>query len=714
MAHINTHVTGSTSAATPALDTSFAPPSSEAVVSAPGTGTPPPATNSASRSRLMSQFVQNNEALVNLAGEEILAQNPPALRTLVEQAGLKHHIAVDTPSGRKSALDKLKSDPELAAKFKQLAELRLAYTDTRASLTKLRSDAEAKAKVNNPTLSGAALNTAVNGVLQQPDFKNRFDALKAKIAPWEGETNERADKLAKDGAEKTQYVNNVTGWLSNLKSLEQLNLQRYEKVMHKISILDIGPGDPYLRKESPPESIAHSNTLPRQGQEDLNGIVGNRGDINVFHAGMAINEAIGELMKKAAHDSGVDPETTIVKQALGKLAVALKLPVWQRSPNQLADAFKGFETLVDAIKHAVDTGKSKLPGVPVANLLEATSQLAEMRGGLGTTNAMRALIQSFQSGGYWFYRAKPDLGLPQGESAALVAKIFANDQLGDDGKPTRAPLKYSTAILGGSMLPGGQLRERTADGDRDAMHVAADPEKIPQEIDRTSEFLKLLKEPANAQVQRDWKALTTEQKKDEANWPDNIKLVAAEAQRRAEDGFAENAHYFNVRGKHRAGGDTCSTFLVRVNQTAKLQEAVMAEFEDFAARKRTETPGISGADIAKALIKEYGLPSGEEMNTPSKMPPKVQEICQRAMDANFKGLLDNKPEGVSPQSVEDNLRNSELYEFVGVLSIEADEVLNLEQNFDKRTGLPTSTRYPFEASGSSNPALHGATGNING
>ena len=82
---------------------------------------------------------------------------------------------------------------------------------------------------------------------------------------------------------KAAYVANINTWLAAKDTLSQIKRQRSDLRDRAITKMAMLPGDILLRKESPPQSLAHATTLKFQTKRYLNGIEPNNGDHNIFH-----------------------------------------------------------------------------------------------------------------------------------------------------------------------------------------------------------------------------------------------------------------------------------------------------------------------------------------------------------------------------------------------------------------------------------------------
>jgi hypothetical protein len=303
-------------------------------------------------------------------------------------------------------------------------------------------------------------------------------------------------------------------------------------------------------------------------------------------------------------------------------------------------------------------------------------QIVEARGGLGTTNALRVLEHAIQEGEYFIYRPDPlmaaavpgqaprpwlDSGDSVGAAAAVIGSMWANV----DETTGKKALQYSKALLGGSMSEHDMMIRMTEDAKRDAMNVAADPYDMLQQTDRES--VKAQHLAAN---------------------PGAAPLTDEQADRIAGERFSENLHYSAVRkpkpardennriipGKTvpdvRTGGETCSTFVIRMMQTAILQMAMQKEMLDTVGNLRAE--GRSAAEIARHLEK-FDPVDG-------KISPATEEVFSRAQGMHFTGLLGFKAEGVSPRTI-DAFGKAPGYKFMGTLGIEKKDVLRAEERF---------------------------------
>lgn len=642
-------------------------------------------------------------AQAKLAETKVLhaqGQKGTAVKSLVHRATqqvLQHKPDLAGPQLEK-AIQKILNDPktEIGAQFQGLVKVRSHYENISSRITKLKARVIKELPDDKKQLTGHALHQESTRVLTTPpamsstaaalaklklqaSVQEEFAKIKSEVAPSREEIENTWDAIVENdratngkitvseesiATNKAAYLKNVNNWLNDIDALQQIAQQKLERATSPITVMDMRPGDIFVRKEVPPQSMAHSTTLPKQmaGAAEHNGIEKNKGHTNCFHAGQWVNGSFPDLIRNAAHECGVrsDEMDTVV------------------------------EKFVKAIQEAVQTGKATTEILDI--LLKETDQIAEARGGLGTTNALRVLVHSLQSGEYTVYRpkemtftgvradGKDSLTAAYGDASSVIAEVWANVQ----PEINKTALKYSTAILGGSMLPGGALRERTAAGDQDAINLAANPEKMIQEIDMYSV------EPLNSMSTADFKKLPKERQD----------ALLSEARSNAAAEFSENQHYFDTREKDRKGGETCSTFVVRTAQTGTLQMAVQQHIFALAADLRNQ--GFNSQQISARIQADFSP------NPDGSMKPLTKAIFDQALDKHFKGLLDNKAEGVSPRTVEHFCKDESLFEFVGVLTMLPEDVLSKEQNFDLKTGLPKAPRFAFEQN-ATQPATSGST-----
>ena len=374
---------------------------------------------------------------------------------------------------------------------------------------------------------------------------------------------------------KDTYMKQVSAWLNAPDTLRQIARQHYELRHHPLTKSNMLPGDILLRKETPPQSIAHATTLQFQSKPNLNGIEPNHGDHNIFH----VAQWIGDVS-----DARMDP------------------------------------------------------------FLE----IAEARGGLGTTNAMRVLAHSIQAGQYWVYRANPEYGLPK-DACALIANRFA----GNADAGSRGPLlgkvasvtaeefavnkeRYSKTILSTSFRTGAAFSELTESRKEDAIRLAADPSQMPH-TGWTSDSDRFFE----------------------------VRTQENEA-KKAVEGYVPKSVI-------REGGDTCSSFVVRTNQTAALQIAAAAEAERVLGFGHEDA---NPSEPARSRLRDAIRPTQEgEVN--EGMKKMLTETL-----TNIGGLLANNAEGLAPKTVEHFCRDKRDFKFVGVLTVAPDDVLREEMRFD--------------------------------
>ena len=421
-----------------------------------------------------------------------------------------------------------------------------------------------------PTISQDEVNAAWNKIVADDIEMGRRTNTKSMSQNQKLESSE------------AQYRTSVNAWLDNPTTEAQLVQQKQEIRDRPIDKSKMLPGDLLLRKEAPPQSLAHALTLPFHLKQNLNGIAQNNGDHNVFHVAQ-----------------------------------------WIGNKND----------------RTVDT----------------KIEIAEARGGLGTTNALRVLAQSIQAGQYWVYRAKPDYGLPPaardeiigrrreeaarfgtnavppmiGEASSVIAEMFA-----DKKEP------YSKSMLSSSMRADGEFVEPTPYSREDAFKLAAAPTSMSH-VGETSE---------------------------------NVHYHEVKTR--------ENAERHEKRSVKREGGDTCSTFVARTAQTAALQIAAAYYMEQFDKKIKETHPALDN-DAVRALLRE-----AVHFSDDGQMNDNVRETFDQAFDG-FTGLIAKNPEGLAPKTIEHFCREDDNFEFVGVLTIGAADVLEKEMCFDEK-GNPIS------------------------
>lgn len=270
-------------------------------------------------------------------------------------------------------------------------------------------------------------------------------------------------------------------------------------------------------------------------------------------------------------------------------------------------------------------------------------EIAEARGGLGTTNTMRVVAQSIQTGQYSVYRARPEYGLSKearklllerfaqeassapavlllGKASSVVAEIFA-EKVGP----------YSKSTLSTSMRNDAKFTVLTEPRKQDAIRLAADPHQMSH-VGTTSD----------TDVYRDIRT-------------------------------AENEANGTNKSVVRDGGDSCSTFIVRTAQTAALQIAASSKL-DILRSAQPESAILSESErdtIGTAIRPTEDGDVNDEM----------KEILAETL-SSIGGLLANNAEGIAPKTVEHFCRDTHDFIFVGVLTVEPCDVLREEKRFD--------------------------------
>ena len=373
--------------------------------------------------------------------------------------------------------------------------------------------------------------------------------------------------------DSVKYRNNVNAWLEDSTTTAQLVRQKQEIRDRSIGKSQMLPGDILLRKEVPPQSLAHAVTLPFQLRANLNGFEPNNGDNNIFHVAQWIGNK---------NDASMPEKIEIV----------------------------------------------------------------EASGGLGTTNAMRVLAQSIQVGQYWVYRAKPHYGLPPaacnrlikrrheeadrlgiklippliGDASSVVAQIWA-----DKKEP------YSKSMMSTATRADDEFVAPTPNSREDAFKLAAAPTSLSH-VGETSETA-------------------------------HYRAIKAR----------ENAERGEHRGTERKGGDVCSTFVVRTAQTAALQIAAANYLEEVQDKK---TQFASHENDLEVRVTDALC-----FDVDGQMNDSIKKIFNDAFDG-FNGLIAKNPEGIAPKTIEHFCRDKQNFEFIGVLTIAADDVLEKEMCFD--------------------------------
>ncbi|KAF1042250.1 MAG: hypothetical protein GAK35_02821 [Herbaspirillum frisingense] len=585
------------------------------------------------------------------------------------------------------------------------------------AVAELKIDAEKAAKGGDPALEGGALEEAVveNVIKNDPALTARFEKINKDVDAKHPnfkklEAAVSAAEAAAPGNAK-RYEAAVTNWLQTPVTLRQINQQLFDNHLRAITLLDVRRDDILVRKEIPPQSVAHSGTLPFQEGPINNGILNNKGDTNVFHIAMVTQDPPMHLLADSMREDNIDPKSTLGKKLMQSLFSEAQKSLRLSNPTPVNNALQQYEELKKAVQYAAKNGVSPDPERwKLDDLLQATIQIGEARGGLGTTNAMRVLLHSLQSGTFHVYRAPDDAAFNTRGNASLMTEIWGNVQDLINGKKTA--LKYSTSLLGGSMLKEGKLFDLNASRRSDIKHVAGDPEKMTQEVDITT-FL-------NKDQIKAFNVLSKQAIKEKKDLlevtPEEHKAAFIEARAKAAEQLGENTLYLMVRGKDRLGGETCSTVKVRAGQVAKqqekLQEAVENKMASLQNDVRRELGLKDDAELPEDRQKQVAAATSEWFKQefgPFDGPfisEKLSKFWDTVIDDNFGGILQGNAEATSPRTVE-GLARSSGYHDLGVLTIGDTDVFNPEQRFDAATGKPVTERFNFTAPA---PAGHGDVG----
>ncbi len=672
----------------------------------------------------LTETLHKEFALKVVLNEGKQAENPKAAwqtKIVADVAALEGGAARELAQARtryaKLKLDVAPWSNDIAARSRQVAKID-HLADCVDRIGALKADAQAAVLAADSNLSGKALEQATEAaVLNNPEFKQRFKDLNTDVeaAHQSLAAMEKAVTAASQQAPRnaTTYETNVTNWLQAPESLKQINDQLADNLLREISLLDVRRDDILVRKEVPPESVAHSNTLPKQEGHLHNGIAGNLGDTNVFHIAMVTQDPPLHLMSEALKSDGINPDTKLGKSLLRRLMAGAQRGSTHANPKEVLAAIKEFNELKSAIQYAADKGESPNPTRWSKDaLLTATIQVGEARGGLGTTNALRVLLHSLQSGTFHVYRADPNASHATKGTASLMTEIWGNAQKLIDGTVVN-PMKYSVQLLGGSMEREGRIFELNDDRRADIMHIAGDPEKKAQEID----FSKFLTKEQFKEVTKYAKP-AAEAKKDVADFmPEGeLKQAFVAARAKAAEQLRENKLYLMIRGKDRLGGATCSTVEVSASQIGKLQQSIaekVAAKLDEDLRKATVAANLKSPEqLPEATRAKIGRDTSEwfkESFGPFDGPvisDNLSKFWSSVMDSEFTGILQGNAEGTSPRTIE-GLARAGGYQDVGVLNVTAPDVLNQEQSFALGTGEALTPKFKFTAN---LPEGHAETG----
>ncbi len=476
---------------------------------------------------------------------------------------LKHNLRAGSHSpltkAAKQSMSEINPDPEAMSQSKETLSLE------EKSQQNIEGNTEELAQLQ---LSPQKIEVAWHTIAEN----NARDSALSKL-PSMAEKNEIE-------ACKAAYFENIATWLNASGALAQIQKQQLDLQHRSITKEAMLPGDILLRKESPPQSVAHATTLKFQTTQNLNGIEPNHGDHNIFHVALWIGD-------------------------------------------------KSDRTRDESI------------------------EIAEARGGLGTTNAMRVLAHSIQTGQYWVYRAHPGYGLPQDACneirehlAQSMAAISAGPLLGKVSSVFAALFafmeeRYSSTALSTSMRADGKFSQLTLQRIQDAIRLAANPSAMSH-VGPTSD----------------------------SNTFREIRTL-------------ENVGRKDPKGVTRKGGDSCSTLIPRVLQTAALQIAAFNAIQKLIE----EADGKPLDDEAKEKIASKIAPTDD-----GDINDFFKDLFANTLN-EIGGLLAKNAEGIAPKTIEHFCRNEKNFEFVGVLNVASDEVLCEEMRFDK-DGNPVKPTLP--------------------
>jgi hypothetical protein len=275
--------------------------------------------------------------------------------------------------------------------------------------------------------------------------------------------------------------------------------------------------------------------------------------------------------------------------------------------------------------------------------MDTSKEIAEARGGLGTTNAMRVLAHSIQTGHYWVYRADPKYGLPQ-DTCEEIREFLTRSAASKEAGPLLGKVssvfaelfsfmqeRYSSTALSTSMRPDAKFSKLTRERVQDAIWLAANPSAMSH-VGPTSD----------TKFFRDIRTLE--------NAKDNLN-----------------------KSVDRKGGDSCSTLIPRVLQTAALQIAAFNAIQKLIE----EADGKSLDAAAREKIASKIAPTED-----GDINDFFKELFANTLD-EIGGLLANNAEGIAPKTIEHFCRDENNFNFVGVLSVTSDQVLREEMRFDK-------------------------------
>ena len=458
--------------------------------------------------------------------------------------------------------------------------------------------------------------------LQQAHQK-RFEEMRERIVPdidakitrhWQeivlNDARDSATPMddAKQVTELDLYRLSVRDWLQDIRSLQQIARQNFQREWHAVTPLDMKPGMQMIRKEVLPKSAAHARTLNFQLPANHNGIADNKGDTNDFHAAVWIGEPLTPAIEQIALQYDIN---------LAQVPPAAVLPM-----------------LVEEVRDILNTGRETT--LPVERMLK---QIGEARGGKGTTNAMRVLNHAVQDGDYWIYQdeitdaqqEKSD-DVRHGEAVATISEMLEG-------------LTYSATVLGATMYSDDRFRELDSGAKKDIKKNVTDL-------------------AARSQLG-----------------------ITHETARYSEQRTRENNHAGSgarKKGVTRVGGESCSSYLVRLSQSAALQMALYKNMEQHVRNFDRDhdldrTAGLSD-DVTKEKMKLVRSKMNEKFapNEDGSLNRHVEEFLDQEIE-KLTGLADNSAEGVSPRTVEHFCRDQK---FVGVLTIDRTSVFAAEERFD--------------------------------
>jgi hypothetical protein len=565
------------------------------------------------------------------------------------------------------------------AEMARLMFKRSEYHDRMDRIGKLDDQLDSMAKAGNPGMSSVDLLAKRTEILtskldEHKDVQAQFAKLKADILPsqvdmdaqWDKiETSERAKfppgslegaALAKFEANvvkaRTAYMELVGDWENQFQVLGEIAAQEFQRNLCVIHEHEIQMGDQGMRKERLPEGNAHAKTLG-------------------FQTDSAISLPLDNVLEQ---DGGKG------KDAQQKPKLALQ-----------HNGIEGNTGDINIFHTLTFLGDSKT---------------VEFRGGIGTTEALRAVMQYEQAGEFWIYRPKP-VQYPGNlaESKSSLASTEAAQGADDDDRETVRPLrdtvdialarssalvmtmyadvdketgktavKYSKTDLGMSMDASGKFLQTTERSLADQRKLAANPLLMlnMQDVDSVVVELAIAAGHENIPNKNDPAQL--------ADWNALRAIYHGQATTIADDRWSENADYRKFKDKDRAAGHSCSTGMHQAELTTFLQVAVQTAILSDAEKWVRE--GKTPAEVSKKVDNKYGPTADGEMSLATE---KAMKRAQRSAT----GLYDMKP-AASPRTFEHFHKANST--FVGVRKVTPEQVIKAEMSYDAITGEPKMER----------------------